>query len=216
MDNVNIIFSSFPELSDIQKEQFSLLGELYSSWNEKVNVISRKDIENLYLRHVMHSLALGKLWGNLSDDTEILDIGTGGGFPGIPLSILYPNCRFHLIDRIGKKIKVADSIASEIGLNNIDFQHGDIGECHKKFDYVVSRAVMALDKLVKLTVKNVLPQKIAHENKFSPGIFALKGGDLEQESGSLPYPVISYNIHEFFTDDFFDTKLIVYVPIDKK
>lgn len=217
METSDIITAAFPDLSERQRGQFAALGELYSEWNGRINVISRKDIDNLYTRHVLHSLAIARLWGPLVPETRILDIGTGGGFPGIPLAVMYPGCRFHLIDRIGKKIRVAQEVASAIGLDNVTFQHGDIGECREGFDYVVSRAVMPLDKLVRLIEKNVVREGAATPgNAFSPGLFTLKGGDLAEESAGVRFPVVEYSVHEFFSDEFFDTKLIVYVPVKKK
>ena len=147
MDSINVIEKYFPGLSGKQREQFEKLGPLYADWNSKINVISRKDIDNLYTNHILHSLAIAKFL-QPAPGTTFLDMGTGGGFPGIPLAIMYPECRFHLIDRIGKKIKVAQAIAEAIGLTNVTFQHGDIGECRQKYDYVVSRAVMRLDELL--------------------------------------------------------------------
>lgn len=216
MDNAQILFDAFPALTSRQRGQFEALGTLYPEYNSRVNVISRKDIENLYTRHVLHSLAIAKLWGTLSTKTRVLDLGTGGGFPGIPLAIMYPDCEFHLVDRIGKKIAVAEGIAREIGLENVTFQHGDIGECHRRFDYVVSRAVTSLDALVKLAAKNIVAKRDAVKNVFAPGIFALKGGDISLESADVRFPVVEYSIHEFFNDDFFDTKMIVYVEVNKK
>lgn len=205
----------FTSLSDAQRDQFAALGALYADWNSKVNVISRRDIDNLYLKHVLHSLAIARFLGPLADGTSILDMGTGGGFPGIPLAIAYPGARFHLIDRIGKKINVARQIAESVGLTNVSFQHGDIGECRDRYDYVVSRAVMPLDGLVKLIVKNITkaPRK---GNLYSPGLVCLKGGDIDEESRGVRFPVLEYPVNEFFNEDFFDTKKIVYVPIDLK
>lgn len=202
----------FTNLTDRQQEQFAMLGDLYKDWNAKVNVVSRKDIDNLYLKHVLHSLSIAAFMGQLADGTAILDMGTGGGFPGIPLAIAYPGCRFHLIDRIGKKINVAREIAGAVGLENVTFQHGDIGECRERFDYVVSRAVMPLNGLVPLIVKNITRQPKA-ANRYSPGLICLKGGDLTEESKGVRYPVLEFPINEFFNEDFFDTKKIVYVPI---
>lgn len=207
-----IISRYFPELSERQLSQFDALGTLYPDWNAKINVISRKDIDNLYTNHILHSLALGRFFGKLEYGTTFLDMGTGGGFPGIPLAILYPGCSFHLIDRIGKKLLVAESIAREIGLTNVTFQHGDIGECHSRYDYVVSRAVMPLDKLVKLTARNVY-KKATRKNLYKPGIVCLKGGDISAECAGVNYPVVEFPLGEFFHEDFFDTKKIVYVPI---
>lgn len=209
---MEIIRKYFTNLTDRQQEQFAMLGDLYKDWNAKVNVVSRKDIDNLYLKHVLHSLSIAAFMGQLADGTALLDMGTGGGFPGLPLAIAYPGCRFHLIDRIGKKINVAREIAGAVGLENVTFQHGDIGECRERFDYVVSRAVMPLNGLVPLIVKNVTRQPKA-ANRYSPGLICLKGGDLTEESKGVRYPVLEFPINEFFNEDFFDTKKIVYVPI---
>lgn len=202
----------FDSLSDEQRRQFAALGDLYADWNAKINVISRKDIDNLYLKHVLHSLAIARFWGELEAGTTVLDMGTGGGFPGIPLAIAYPDCRFHLIDRIGKKIRVATEISRAIGLKNVTFQHGDIGECRERYDYVVSRAVMALDALVPLIVKNIT-QQTRPSNRYDNGLVCLKGGDIEAESKDIRYPVIEYPVNEFFNEEFFDTKKLVYVAI---
>lgn len=209
---MEIIRKYFTNLTDRQQEQFAMLGDLYKDWNAKVNVVSRKDIDNLYLKHVLHSLSIAAFMGQLADGTALLDMGTGGGFPGLPLAIAYPGCRFHLIDRIGKKINVAREIAGAVGLENVTFQHGDIGECRERFDYVVSRAVMPLNGLVPLIVKNITRQPKA-ANRYSPGLICLKGGDLTEESKGVRYPVLEFPINEFFNEDFFDTKKIVYVPI---
>ena len=207
------IIKYFPQLSDRQQSQFAMLGDLYADWNSKVNVISRKDIDNLYLKHILHSLAIARFLGPLADGTAILDMGTGGGFPGIPLSIIYPDCHFHLLDRIGKKINVAREIAAATGLRTVTFQHGDIGECRERFDYVVSRAVMPLNGLVPLIVKNI-KRKDNIDNRYTPGLICLKGGDLTEESKGIRYPVLEFPINEFFREDFFDTKKVVYVPIE--
>lgn len=205
------------KFTEHQVAQFEKLGDLYSLWNARINVISRRDIDNLYIHHVLHSLSIAAFLGPLKDGTRILDLGTGGGFPGIPLAIAYPDCHFHLVDRIAKKLRVAQEVATAIGLKNVTIQHGDIGECHERFDYVVSRAVMPLDKLVKLIEKNVARAGAATPgNTFAPGLFTLKGGDLAEESAGVRFPVVEYSVHEFFSDEFFDTKLIVYVPIKKK
>ena len=207
------IIKYFPQLSDRQQSQFAMLGDLYADWNSKVNVISRKDIDNLYLKHILHSLAIARFLGPLADGTAILDMGTGGGFPGIPLSIIYPDCHFHLLDRIGKKINVAREIAAATGLRNVTLQHGDIGECRERFDYVVSRAVMPLNGLVPLIVKNI-KRKDNIDNRYTPVLICLKGGDLTEESKGIRYPVLEFPINEFFREDFFDTKKVVYVPIE--
>lgn len=201
----------FPNLTRLQYMQFVQLEQLYNKWNEAINVISRKDIQNLYPNHVLHSLVIAEFLGPLEAGTSLLDVGTGGGFPGIPLAIAYPQCRLHLVDRIGKKLKVASEIAREIGLNNVTFQHGDIGECHQKYNYVVSRAVMPLNELVKLTVKNI--GRSDNCNTYANGVVVLKGGDLTEESKGIRFPVIEYNVNEFMSEPQFETKKLVYIPI---
>ncbi|MBD5345610.1 MAG: 16S rRNA (guanine(527)-N(7))-methyltransferase RsmG [Bacteroides sp.] len=207
------IIKAFPLLTDKQREQFAALGPLYTDWNSKINVVSRRDIDNLYIHHILHSLAIGKFVTPCNGST-ILDLGTGGGFPGIPLAILWPQCRFHLIDRIGKKIKVASSIAEAIGLSNVTFQHGDSGECRERFDYVVSRAVMPLGDLIPLVTKNVsrTPKK---DNPLPPGLIVLKGGDLAEETAATRRKdIIDVPLSDFFPDiEFFDTKHLLYLPL---
>lgn len=206
----------FRDLTELQVSQFTELGVLYPEWNERINVISRKDIGNLYVNHVLHSLSIAKFLGKLIPATSFLDMGTGGGFPGIPLAIYYPECRFHLIDRIGKKIRVATEIAAAIGLKNVSFQHGDIKECHEKFNYVVSRAVMPLNELVPLVRKNVLPEvKNDTSNRYANGVICLKGGDLTEESKGISLPIVEYSIAEFIQEKRFEDKSIVYVPFIK-
>ncbi len=203
------ILKYFSNLTDIQIQQFKMLGSLYPEWNEKINVISRKDIDNLYTNHILHSLSIAKFLRPI-DGTTFLDMGTGGGFPGIPLAIMFPKCSYHLIDRINKKINVASSIAKSIGLTNVTFQHGDIGECRQKYDFVVSRAVMRLDELVPLIRKNIAKNG---RNSYQNGLICLKGGDLEDEVRGINYLVIDYSIMEFFNEPFFETKKIIYVPM---
>ncbi len=199
----------FTGLTARQIEQFTRLGTLYPEWNEKINVISRKDIDNLYTHHIIHSLAISKFFTPV-EDTTFIDLGCGGGFPGIPLAILWPECKFHLIDRIGKKIKVASSIAEEIGLENTSFQHGDIGECKLKADFVVSRAVMQLDQLVRLIRRNISTKSV---NKIPNGLLCLKGGDLSGELGRVKLPLIDIPLSDYFTDEYFSTKDLIYVEI---
>ena len=196
-------------LSERQKEQFETLGTLYLEWNEKINVISRKDIDNLYVNHILHSLSIAKFI-NPVDGTRILDMGTGGGFPGIPLAVMFPKCHFHLIDRIGKKINVARNIADSIKLDNVTFQHGDIAECRDKYDFVVSRAVMRLDGLLPLIKANI--DKV-QRNGYPNGLICLKGGDLNDETKSIQNPVIVEDINRWFDEPFFDTKKLVYVQM---
>ncbi len=206
MDNV---IQKYFKLSETQQAQMEQLGTLYPEWNQKINVISRKDIDNLYVNHILHSLAIARFITPV-DGTAILDMGTGGGFPGIPLAIMWPQCRFHLIDRIGKKIRVAQDIAGQIGLTNVTFQHGDIGECRDKYDFVVSRAVMRLEELVPLIKKNIAPKS---NNAIPNGLICLKGGDLSGELNRVKLPTLVERLDTYFDEPFFDTKELVYVQI---
>jgi 16S rRNA (guanine527-N7)-methyltransferase len=205
---MEIIQKYFPKLTEKQIKQFSDLYDLYFDWNSKINVISRKDIENLYEHHVLHSLAIAKVL-TFRDNTSIMDVGTGGGFPAIPLAILFPECHFHLVDSIGKKIKVANSISDSIGLNNTTFQHARVEEVKTKFDFIVSRAVMPLADLVKLTRKNVDIKN--QKNALPNGLICLKGGELQHEI--LPFRKESslFDLSNFFEEEFFLTKKAVYV-----
>lgn len=207
------IIKSFPFLTDRQREQLAALGPLYTERNARINVVSRKDIDNIYPRHILHSLSIGKFVTPCAGST-VLDLGTGGGFPGIPLAILWPDVKFHLIDRIGKKIRVAQSIAEAVGLSNVTFQHGDIGECHDRFDYIVSRAVMPLPALIPLVKKNV-SRHPRPGNLLPPGLIVLKGGDLDDEvAASGRRDVIDVPLSDFFpTDEFFATKHLLYLPL---
>ncbi len=205
----SIIQRYFPNLSERQAGQFRQIGHLYKEWNDKINVVSRKDIDNLYEHHVLHSLSIAKFM-TPADGSRFLDMGTGGGFPGIPLAILWPECQFHLIDRIGKKINVARSIAEAIGLENVTFQHGDIGECRDKYDFVVSRAVMTLDKLVPLIRKNISQKD---NNRLPNGLLCLKGGELDEEINATGLPVIDVPLSDYFSEEFFATKHLIYVEL---
>lgn len=207
--NNGVIEKYFSHLSEKQITQFSELGHLYPQWNDQINVISRKDIDNLYTNHILHSLSIAKFLTPVNG-TAFLDMGTGGGFPGIPLAIMFPECNFHLVDRIGKKIKVASSVAETIGLTNVTFQHGDIGECRQKYDFIVSRAVMRLDELVPLIRKNVSKE---NRNAYPNGLICLKGGDLSDETRKISLPIIEIGLSDFFNEPFFETKKLVYVQI---
>lgn len=204
-----LIFHYFPELTERQRQQFEMLDALYRDWNAKINVISRKDIDQLYEHHVLHSLAIAKTI-HFRSGTQILDFGTGGGFPGIPLAILFPECQFKLIDGTGKKIRVAQEISQAIGLQNCHPEHLR-GEDEKgKYDFVVSRAVMPLPDLVKIVRKNILkPQKNALPN----GILCLKGGNLQAELQPFHKIVETTDISTFFKEEWFKEKHVIYLPI---
>jgi 16S rRNA (guanine527-N7)-methyltransferase len=206
---MELILKYFPNLTEIQKSQFEALYALYLNWNEKINVISRKDIENLYEHHVLHSLTIAEIL-RFQPGTTILDVGTGGGFPGIPLAILFPEVNFVLIDSIGKKIKVGTEVAAAIGLKNITLKHLRVQEEKGKFDFVVSRAVMPLGDLVKLVLKNIAKKQL---NALPNGLICLKGGELQQEI--LPFKKVAelYDVSEFFQEEYFVTKKAVYIPL---
>lgn len=206
---MDIILKYFPDISEEQKRQFTALYDLYVDWNSKINVISRKDIENLYLHHVLHSLAIAKLI-QFTDGTKIMDVGTGGGFPGVPLAILFPKCEFLLVDSIGKKIKVATEVSDAIGLKNIQFRHCRAEEEKGKFDFVVSRAVMPLPDLVKIVKKNISKEQ---HNALPNGIICLKGGNLDSEMASFKKTAEADDLSMYFEEEFFKTKKIIYVLI---
>ena len=207
---IESIIKYFPQLEAVQIERFSMLADIYREWNARINVISRKDIDNLYVNHVLHSLAIGKFL-NPVDGTTFIDVGTGGGFPGIPLAILYPRCTFHLIDRIRKKIAVVDAVKDAIGLENVTSQAGDLGECHARYDYAVSRAVMSMADLVKVARRNIGRRNIG--NIYPNGIVALKGGDLAEELKALNLQYFEEKLTIWFNEPYFDTKSIIYVPV---
>ena len=206
---MELILKYFPNLSEQQKTQFAALYDLYTDWNSKINVISRKDITNLYEHHVLHSLGIAKVI-NFTPDTQIMDLGTGGGFPGIHLAILFPEVQFHLVDSIGKKVKVATEIANAIGLKNVTFRHCRAEEEKRKFDFVVSRAVMPLGDLIKIIRKNIRQEQ---HNVLPNGLICLKGGELEQETMPVKHKTMLYDLKNEFTEDFFKTKKVVYVTI---
>ena len=204
-----MIISDYFQLTEHQEQQFAALDVLYRDWNSKINVISRKDIDNLYEHHVLHSLAIAKVLP-FQPHTEILDVGTGGGFPGIPLAILFPECRFTLIDSIGKKIKVAQEVANALGLTNVECIQERAEEEKRKFDFVVSRAVMPLPDLVRLVQKNVSNKQ---RNAVPNGWVVLKGGDLRDELRPFQKRAEVTEISSFFRGEWYETKQVIYLPL---
>jgi len=208
---MDIILQYFPDLTEIQKEKFLLLKGLYADWNAKINVISRKDIDSLYERHVLHSLGIAKVMGFLPG-AHVLDVGTGGGFPGIPLAILFPDTQFYLIDVIAKKIKVVNEVAKALELTNVKSEQRRAGTFEGRFDFIVSRAVTNMPDFVKWVRKNVA-KKSVHE--LQNGILYLKGGDLTDEL-ALFQRAEQYDLSTYFKEEFFETKKVVYLPIKYK
>lgn len=206
---MELITKYFPNITESQKAQFAALYDLYMDWNSKINVISRKDITNLYEHHVLHSLGIARFI-NFTPGSHVMDLGTGGGFPGIPLAILFPEVKFHLVDSIGKKVRVATEVAQSIGLQNVTFRHCRAEEEKAKFDFVVSRAVMPLSDLLKIIRKNI---SIEQKNPIPNGLICLKGGELEKETLPVKNKTIIHDLKNDFTEEFFETKKVVYVPI---
>ena len=206
---IEVITKYFKQLTPNQIEQYKALGELYPEWNAKINVISRKDIDNLYVNHILHSLGIAKFI-DFKKGSSILDLGTGGGFPGIPLAIMFPNVKFHLVDRIGKKIKVAQDIADKIKLSNVSFQHGDVSEVKGSFDFVVSRAVMDLNDMIPLVRKLISRECV---NSLPNGLICLKGGDLQDEIKNVKKVSLVNDLKEYFDEPYFETKKVLYVQI---
>lgn len=207
--NMELIQKYFPDLNERQREQFGIMLRLYPEWNEKINVISRKDIENLEERHVLHSLAMARFI-NFKPGSAVLDFGTGGGFPGIPLAVMFPDTQFLLVDRTGKKLKVAQALAEACGLNNVRFQHGDVAEVKEKFDFVVSRAVMPQRDLLKICRKNISRDQ---RNGVPNGLITLKGGDVQAELGPLAQVSEQVDLSGYFKEPFFETKKLLYTPV---
>lgn len=203
------ILKYFPDLTQQQREQFEQIMQLYPEWNEKINVISRKDIDNLEVNHILHSLGIIK-FVKFTPGTRVLDMGTGGGFPGIPLAIYYPEVKFHLVDRIGKKLKVAQDIVDKLGLKNVTIQHGDIKEVKGQFDFVVSRAVMPLGDLVPL-IKRFIAKDM--NNAVPNGLICLKGGDLSGEVQKYRNDVLIDDLSNYFNEEFYKTKRVLYLPL---
>lgn len=199
----------FPNLTDSQRSQFSKLEEIYQHWNEQINVISRKDTENFYERHVLHSLGIAKVM-EFTPESSVLDIGTGGGFPGIPLAILFPECQFTLVDSIGKKIRVVNEVKNALGLTNVVAIHERAENIKGNFDFIVSRAVTAMPDFIRWTTGKIAKK---NQNSLKNGILYLKGGDLSEELSTVKHAVKIYNLSEVFTEEFFETKKVVYVRL---
>ena len=209
MQDSSVIIKYFPQLTEKQKNQFEQLGPLYTDWNNKINVVSRKDIENLYTNHILHSLGIAKVISFLPDST-VLDVGTGGGFPGIPLAILFPETQFHLVDSIGKKITVVREVAQAIGLQNIKAEHVRAEQINARYDFIVSRAVTRMNEFYGW-VRNKAKKESHHP--LDNGILYLKGGDVNEEMDELKKPYAVYGLQDFFKEEFFETKKIIFVPL---
>jgi len=207
MQTVELIYSHFPDLTERQRDQFAALQDLYTEWNAKINVISRKDMESFYEKHVLHSLGIAKVY-SFKPGQKVLDVGTGGGFPGIPLAILFPETKFHLVDSIGKKIKVVLAVAEALGLENVRADHGRAEEFKGPYDFVVSRAVTQMQRFVPW-IKGKISQKNLDSDRIN-GLLYLKGGDLAEELGTMKARIS--NLSNFFTSEFFETKKVVYLP----
>ena len=208
---MELVLKYFQGLTEMQQEQFKRLYDLYLEWNSQINVISRKDIDELYLRHVVHSLGIAKVV-QFKNGTKIMDVGTGGGFPGIPLAIMYPECSFHLVDSINKKLKVVNGVAEDLGLTNIKTSHTRVEAVEETYDFIVSRAVTAMPMFVSW-VKRKVNKKSNHELKN--GILYLKGGDLTEELQDYPKATL-YDLTDYFEEEFFDTKKVVHLPLKYK
>jgi 16S rRNA (guanine527-N7)-methyltransferase len=209
LKGVELIEQYFPGLTSGQKEQFAQLGALYRQWNEKINVISRKDVENLYVNHVLHSLGIAKVI-SFKPGTTILDVGTGGGFPGIPLAILFPDVSLHLVDSIGKKITVVENIAHDLRLNNVKVEQARVETMKGHYDFVVSRAVARMKEFYGWVRSK---SKKTSSNNLDNGILYLKGGDLDEELEELRKPYSLYDLSDYFKEEFFETKKVVYIPL---
>ncbi len=209
LEQLDRIFTYFPNLTDLQQQQFSDLYSLYREWNEKINVVSRKDVDNIYLHHVLHSLAIAKVV-EFQLGAEVLDVGTGGGFPGIPLAILFPNTRFHLVDSIGKKIIVVQAVTEALNLKNVTSEHTRAEKINSKYDFVVTRAVARLKVLLQWSRKHI---KAESNHTIFNGLLALKGGNLREELKESRTNYSLYPLTDFFLEEYFDQKYVVYVPL---
>ena len=209
MQDCSIVFHHFTSLTEKQRDQFTQLGSLYRDWNEKINVISRKDIDNIYTNHVLHSLGIAKVM-HFNKGAQIMDVGTGGGFPGIPLAILFPEAEFYLIDSIGKKITVVKEVAQSLGLKNVMAEQIRAEQVKNKYDFVVSRAVTRMKEFYSWVHNRIKPDS---HHSLDNGILYLKGGELDEELNELKRPYSLYNLSDYFKEDFFETKKVVYVPV---
>lgn len=209
MTGVEIIQHYFPALSSTQVVQFERMGQAYQEWNEKINVISRKDIENIYVNHVLHSLGIAKVI-SFEPGAEVLDVGTGGGFPGVPLAVLFPETRFHLVDSIGKKITVVTEVSKALGLKNVKAEQVRAEQLKGKYDFIVSRAVTRMKEFYGWINTKVKKESI---HGLDNGILYLKGGELDEEMNELKRPYSVYNLPDYFKEEFFETKKVIYVPL---
>ena len=209
MQGASLIFQHFPDLTEKQNRQIEQLGSLYKEWNDKINVVSRKDIENIYINHVLHSLGIAKVM-SFKPGSEVFDVGTGGGFPGIPLAILFPETNFHLVDSIGKKITVVKEVSAALGLKNVRAEQIRAEEVKGQYDFVVSRAVTRMKEFYSWVNNKT---KKDSRNSLDNGILYLKGGDLNEEMDELKQPYSIYNLSDYFKEEFFETKRVVYVPL---
>jgi len=209
--SIDIITNYFPDLSETQQEQFKQLGGLYKEWNAQINVVSRKDIDELYVRHVLHSLSIAKII-QFKEGTKIMDVGTGGGFPGIPLAIMFPNCQFTLVDSIGKKIKVVKAISEALALENVLAYHKRADEVNDKFDFVVTRAVARIQKFLPWVKGKLSPDSF---NEIKNGVIMLKGGNLTEEIDESNKKVELFPLSDYFKENFFETKTLLYTRVKK-
>lgn len=205
--NVEVVFRYFPKLTEVQREQFIKLETLYQDWNQKINVVSRKDIDEIYVRHVLHSLGIAKII-QFNKGAEILDVGTGGGFPGIPLAIMFPHCHFTLVDSIGKKIRVVEEAVNGLGLTNVTAINGRVEDLDGQYDFVVSRAVAAMPTFVRWVQRRIKKKSV---HNLQNGILYLKGGDLQEELRGFDEVQI-FDLKDYFEEEFFETKSVVYLP----
>lgn len=208
---MELILKYFPNLTEVQIQQFKLLETLYKDWNLKINVVSRKDIDELYLRHVLHSLAIAKVI-SFKDGSNIMDVGTGGGFPGIPLAIMFPECSFHLVDSIAKKLKVVNHVVEGLNLTNVKTTHTRVEEIDDTYDFIVSRAVAAMPTFVHWTKGKI---KKPQNNALKNGILYLKGGDLTEELKNYK-TITTYHLKDFYSEDFYQTKKVIHLPMKYK